>query len=246
MFEKSSASNMINIIDAIRNCNSNCYPDRYKSPLKTRNRIISVDELLRGKPLIDDWRDQKVLFISQAPSRQAWVDHELSSLDNSFFSDFLRPKIFPGLPLQEALEIWKNNVFWTHTANCYPYIFTEGRNENRDRSPDLKCANKYLDQIIYNMKPRLIVLMGFSSTKFFAKSLRELISSKKPYPSLEEILNWQKENQSTLLIKSKNGNSKYRAVAIPNAADWGVLSDSSRFGNKLVFQLIQEINNNFQ
>lgn len=96
------------------------------------------------------------------------------------------------------------------------------------------------------MKPRLIVLMGFSSTKFFAKSLRELISSKKPYPSLEEILNWQKENQSTLLVKSKNGSSKYNAVAIPHATDWGELSGSSRFGYKLVFQLIQEINNNFQ
>jgi len=95
VFEKSSASNMINIIDAIRNCNSNCYTDRYKSPLKTRNRIISVDELLRGKPLIDDWRDQKVLFISQAPSRQAWVDHELSSLENSFFFRFPSSKNFP-------------------------------------------------------------------------------------------------------------------------------------------------------
>ena len=245
MFENPPASNMINVIDAIRNCNSNCYTDRYKFPLKTRDRIISVDELLRGKPLIDDWRDQKVLFISQAPSKQAWVDHELSSLENSFFSDILLPKVSSDSP-KEAFEIWKNIVFWAHTANCYPYIFTEGRNENRDQLPDLRCANKYMDQIIYNMEPRLIVLMGVSSTKFFAKSLRELIGSKKAYPSLEEILNWQKENQSTLLIKSKNRNSKYRAVAIPHAANWGKLTDSSKFGYELFFQLIREIYTDFR
>lgn len=244
MSENSPAINMINVIETIRNCNSNCYTNRYKFPLKTRGRKISVGELFQGKPLIDDWRNQKVLFISQAPSKQAWVDHELSSLDNSFFSDFLLPKIFPNLPLKESFEIWKNIVFWTHTANCYPYIFTEGRNKGRDRLPDLKCANHYLDQIINNANPKLIVLMGGSSTKFFANSLRELIGSKKPYPSLKEILNWQKENQSTLLIKSKNRNSKYRAVAIPHAADWGKLNDSSRFGYKLVFQLIQVIYNN--
>ena len=245
MFENSPASNMINAIDAIRNCNLNCYTDRYKFPLKIRDRTISVDELLQGKPLIDDWRDQKVLFISQAPSKQAWIDHELSSLENSFFSDFLLPKLSPYSP-KEAFEIWKNIVFWAHTANCYPYIFTEGRNENRDQLPDLRCANKYLNQIIYNMKPRLIVLMGVSSTKFFAKSLRELIGSKKAYPSLEEILNWQKENQSTLLIKSKNGNSKYRAVAIPHAANRGKLTDSSKFGYELFFHLIREIYTDFR
>ena len=50
-----SASNMNDIIDAIRSCNQNCYKDRYKFPLPTSgNRTISVNELLQGKPLIDD------------------------------------------------------------------------------------------------------------------------------------------------------------------------------------------------
>lgn len=79
MSENSPAFNMINIIETIRNCNLNCYTNRYKFPLKTKNRTISVDELIRGKPLIDDWYDQKILFISQAPSKTAWADHELSS-----------------------------------------------------------------------------------------------------------------------------------------------------------------------
>ena len=242
MVENSPASNMINVIDAIRNCNSNCYTDLYKFPLKTRNRIISVDELLQGKPLIDDWRGQKVLFISQAPSRQAWVDHKLSSLENSFFTNYLLKKVFQGLPTKEAFEIWKKTVFWTHTANCYP----GSNNEGKDRSPDSTCADKYLDQIINNMNPKLIILMGLSSTKFFDTSLRELIGSKKA-PSLEEILNWQKENQSTLLIKSKNGNSKYRAVAIWHAAYYGKKpTDSSKFGYELAFRLIRETYDDFR
>ena len=69
---------MQNIINTIRNCNLKCYQDRYTSSIRTRKRRISVNELLQGKPLIDDWRNQKVLFISQAPSKQAWADNKLS------------------------------------------------------------------------------------------------------------------------------------------------------------------------
>ena len=81
---------MLEIIENIRNCNLNCYVEEYKEPLKTRfNRIISLEELMSGKPLIDDWRCQDILFISQAPSKQAWADNKLSSLENSFFTDFV-------------------------------------------------------------------------------------------------------------------------------------------------------------
>lgn len=241
MVENSSASKMVDIIDAVSSCNLNCYVDRYKYPLNTTN--ISDNELLQGKPLIDDWHGQKVLFISQAPSKQAWVNHELSSLENEFFTKHLLKKIFPSsLPTKDAFEIWKKTVFWTHTANCYP----GSNNEGKDKSPNSTCADKYLDQIINNMNPKLIVLMGLSSTKFFDKSLRELIGSKKA-PSLNDILNWQKENQSTLLIKSKNGNSKYRAVAILHAAyHWNNPTDSSKFGYELAFQLIRDTYNDFR
>ena len=237
-----SASNMNDIIDAIRSCNQNCYKDRYEFPLNTTgNRTISVNELLQGKPLIDDWRNQKILFISQAPSKQAWADNELSSLENIFFSEFLLPKVFPSLPLKEAFEIWKNTVFWAHTANCYPFIITDEPNKGRDRTPNLKCANRYFNPIINKIKPELVILMGWSSTQFFSKSLRELVGRKSGYPPLKDILNWQKNNQSTLLIKPKKGNSKYRAIAIPHAADWGKLSDTDKFSYELVFQKIREI-----
>ena len=75
--------------------------------------------------------------------------------------------------------MWKNTVFWMHTANCYPYIFSEGRSKGRDRMPNLKCANKYIGPIINKMKPEFIVLMGGSSTKYFAKPIRELIKVKR-------------------------------------------------------------------
>ena len=237
-------SSMLELISIIRNCNLSCYKDRYAFPLNTRNRTISVNELLKGKPLIDDWRNQRVLFISQAPSKQAWADHELSSLSNSFFLKRVLPKVFPSLPLNKAFEIWKSTVFWIHTANCYPFVFTEGRNKGRDRLPDLRCANRYLEWIINTMKPHLIILMGSTATKFFARSLRTLINSKKPYPSLEEILDWQKANQSALSIVSKSGISKYKTVVIPHAADWSKLSDTARFAYKLAFRLIREVQSN--
>ena len=242
MTENSSAFNMINIIETIRNCNLNCYTNRYKFPLKTKNRTISVDELIRGKPLIDDWCNQKVLFISQAPSKTAWADNELSSLNNSFFKDLLL-KIFPDLPLNESLAIWKKIVFWTHTANCYP---GKSSDANGDEKPNSICSDKYLDQIMDNMNPKLIVLMGLSSTKFFDTSIRELIGSKKA-PSLKEIINWQKENQSTLLIKSKNGKSKYRAIAIYHAAyRYEKGKDLSKFGFELANRLIRDTYNDFR
>lgn len=232
---------MFELINDVRNCDLDCYKERYTFPLRTRNRTINVNELLKGKPLIDDWRNQKVLFISQAPSKQAWADHELSSLSNSFFLRRVVPKVFQKLPVEKAFEIWKSIVFWIHTANCYPFVFTEGRKKGRDRLPELRCANRYLDRIINTMKPQLIILMGSTATKFFAKSLRTLINSKKPYPSLEEILDWQKANQSALSIVSKSGISKYKAVAIPHAADWGKLSDAARFAYELAFRLIGEV-----
>jgi uracil-DNA glycosylase len=238
MIENSPAFNMINIIETIRNCNLNCYTNRYTSPLPAKNRTIRVDELIRGKPLIDDWRDQKVIFISQAPSKTAWADHELSTLNNSFFKDFLLPKIFPDLRLDESLEIWRKIVFWTHTSNCYPGKLVDA---DGDEEPNSICSDEYLDQIIDNMNPKLIVLMGLSATKFFDTSLRELIGSKKA-PSLKEIINWQKENQSTLLIKSKNGNSKYKAVAIYHAAyRYWKGKDLSKFGFELANRLILDI-----
>lgn len=231
------------IIRGIRNCKLSCYTHRYKYNLNTKinNKIrtITVEELKNAKPLIDDWSGQHILFISQAPSKQAWVDGELSSLNNRFFSEILLPKIYPQEELTVALSKWRNSIFWVHTANCYPFVYTKDHNKNRDRLPDLRCANMYLDSIINTMKPKLIILMSGISTRFFANSIRRLIKSEKLYPSLEEILNWQRLNQSSLSVASKSLPAiEYKAVAIGHVVN--PPSDDGIFARELVVKLIQE------
>lgn len=205
-------SKMESIINEIRDCKLDCYKNKYDNPLRTNNnRIITTDELMKGKPLIDEWRRQDILFISQSPSRQAWADSELSSKKNSFLMKILLPKFFPNRDLDTALKVWKFKVFWIHSADCYPYVFINGRNKNRDRLPNMKCANKYLDRVLFNMQPRFIILMSWCSTKYFANSIKHQIGSKRVYPSLEEILEWQYKNKEFLKVKAKNELNIYEA-----------------------------------
>ncbi|MCQ6963682.1 hypothetical protein [Methanolobus chelungpuianus] len=246
-YTKDSLKNeaMQDIIKEIRTCDLACYTDRYTFPLNSRingkQRQISVDELINGSPLVDDWRGQPVLFVSQAPSKQAWVDNELSSQNNSFLTDFLLPKIYPNQNLSEALEHWKQLVFWVHTANCYPFVHTTGRSKGRDKAPDLRCANKYLDRVVNNMKPELIILMGGSSTKFFSSSIRLLTENRKHYPPLKDVLEWQYSNGNKLMISSKNGSKEYRSIVIPHAANWDQLNENEKYAYDLVFQSLKDI-----
>jgi hypothetical protein len=231
---KNKSNEMLKIIHEIRNCNQGCYLDRYVHSLNTRVngqiRKISIQELRQGRPLIDDWRNQSVLLISQAPSKQAWVDHKLSSLENSFFSEFLLPRIFPGETVTEAIEKWKQTVFWIHTANCYPFA-RKVKNRWRDKLPNLICANKYMSRIVNVFKPELIILMSRSSTQFFACSIKKLIksNSKSYYPSLNSIIEWQFENKSMLTIYPKNEDTQYFAIAVPHAVNWHDLNEKERY-----------------
>ncbi|MCD4807159.1 MAG: hypothetical protein K8R13_06230 [Methanococcoides sp.] len=231
------------IIEEVRNCNLACYSSKYTFPLNTRTngkrRTISVEELKNGKPLIDNWRNQPVLFISQAPSKQAWVDNELSSLNNSFLTDFLLPKVYPDQSLNEALEQWKQVVFWVHTANCYPFVHTDGRSKGRDKAPDLRCVNRYLDRFVNTMKPELIVLMGGSSTRFFSRAIKSTINSNKNYPPLRDILEWQYANKEGLIVRSKSGNDEYGSVIIPHAANWDKLNENEKYAYDLVFESLR-------
>ncbi|MCM1986861.1 uracil-DNA glycosylase family protein [Methanococcoides seepicolus] len=225
---------MREIIKEVRNCNLNCYREEYKKPLKTLfNRIISVEELMNGRPLIDDWRSQDILFISQAPSKQAWVDNELSSLDNSFFTDFLLKKIYPNNNSSVAIEKWKQNVFWIHTANCYP-----GKGEGGDKVPNMDCAEMYFDKIIETMNPKLIILMGLSATKFFTE-YRRLSDINKKSPRLKDILYLQYDKQKPFFVDSKDGTNQYETIVIPHAANLTKLSESGIFAyNLLIDSLI--------
>jgi len=231
---------MKNIINRIRNCKENCYKNRYAFDLKTSGgRIITKEELLLAQPLIDDWRKQKILLISQAPSKQAFVDGELSSLENNFLASFLLPKIFPLLSAPDEIKLFRKKVFWLHTSNCYPFVRSQKR--KRDRMPDLRCANKYMGEVIDRLHPEFIILMGGSATKYFCNDIRKGINSQKSYPSLEEILSWQYKRKSYLKIGSKtNPEKKYRSVVVPHAADWDKLDVVARYGYMRVFEMIKD------
>lgn len=230
---------MKNIINEIRGCNLDCYRNRYVNPLRTNNnRVITTEEVKMGKPLIDDWRGQDILFISQSPSKQAWADNVLSSEKNNFLVKFLLPKVFPNYDIKTALNIWNAKVFWIHSANCYPYVFTNGTNKGRDRLPNLRCANKYINGILINMQPRLIILMSGSATKYFANSIKYQIGSAKTYPSLAEILEWQYMNKDFLKVKAKKGQISYEALAIPHAAYWGKLNDYEKYAYSKIIQVL--------
>lgn len=221
---------MREIIKGIRNCNLNCYREEYKKPLQTlHNRTIRVEELMNGRPLIDDWRGQKILFISQAPSKQAWADNKLSSLDNSFFTGYLLKEIYPNDNSSIAIEKWKQNVFWIHTANCYP-----GKGKGGDKAPnDLKCAEMYFDKIIETMNPKLIILMGLSATKFFTKHKR-LLGIDRKSPCLKDIVYAQHGKRNPFLIDSKDATTQYEAIVIPHAANLAKLDENGKFAYNLL------------
>lgn len=201
-------------------------------------RVITKEELLAAKPLVDDWRQQPILFISQAPSKQAFVDGELSSLKNSFLSNFLLPKIFSLFSAPDAIKLFRKKVFWLHTSNCYPFVYSKIR--RRDKLPDLRCANKYIGEVIDKMCPQFIILMGGSSTKYFCNDIRKGINSKKSYPSLGEILSWQYKTKSYLKIGSKTKpEKKYRSIVVPHAADWDKLDIEAQYGYMRVFEMIK-------
>ncbi len=233
--------NINETIKSIRSCQEGCYKDRYIKSLPTlKNRIISVDELKRALPLVDDYRGQKILFISQAPSKQAWADGQLSTEKNAFLTEFLLPKVFKGMKISEALEIWKKRVFWLHTANCYPFVFLDGKNKNRDMPPDQKCANKYFELVVEGINPELIVLMGGSALIYFSASIKTQVDCKYKDPGIGEVVNWQYSSGMRLRIKTKNKEKTYEAIAVKHAV-WDSLTVEQKKAYETFFQAIRDI-----
>ncbi|KXS43911.1 MAG: hypothetical protein AWU59_838 [Methanolobus sp. T82-4] len=225
---------MAEIVDRIRNCNLGCYRHEYTASLRTRgNRVISVEELKNGKPLVDDWRGQNILFISQAPSKQAWADNELSSRDNSFLVNLLFPKVYPHD--DSPVEKWQKSVFWLHTSNCYP-----GKaNGEGDNAPDPEdCAAVYFDEVINAMKPECIVLMGKYATQHFTKSHRLSLSTKRTKPPLKDILKYQHECQRPLLITSEDGTCLYETIVLKHARNKSI-STSEKFAIGLAIKALK-------
>ena len=209
---------MIELIAKIENCEENCYCDRYTRELRTKNRVISIEELKAGKPLVDSWRGQEILFISQAPSKQAWADEVLNSEDNEFLTNILLRRMNRIIARNKTeavtFQTWFSKVFWIHVANCYPFVNAK----NRDRIPDMRCSNKWLSKVIENINPKCIILMGRSATRLFNNSISKQIGIEKTYPSLKEILRWQYLNKSLLKVTLEYSITEYPVVVLPHAA----------------------------
>ncbi len=242
--EKDSAenTNITSIIKNIRSCNLDCYKDRYIRNLKTRSRVITKEELLSAKPLIDDWRNQKILFISQSPSKQAFADGVLNSKENEFLINSLLRKLFKEQ--EDGFKIWKSCVFWVHYSNCYPFAERTKTNMLQDCRPYSKCANKYLEMIIESMNPKIIVLMGWFSTHFFASSIRNEIKSSSTYPSLSEILKYQMDKKSFFTLMPPKTNKQYKGVIIPHTANRQKKSPHDRYSFDFASESILSIYNN--
>jgi len=230
------------IIKNICSCNLDCYKDRYTHDLKTRGRVITKEELLSAKPLIDDWRNQKILFVSQSPSKQAFADRVLNSKENDFLMNSLLKKLFKEQ--EDVFKIWKSCVFWVHYSNCYPFAERTKTNMLQDLRPNSKCANKYLGMIIESMNPEIIVLMGWFSTRFFASSIRNEIKSSSTYPSLSEILKYQMDKKSFFILMPPKTNKKYKGVIIPHTANWKKESPHDRYSFDFASESILSIYNN--
>lgn len=133
-----------------------------KNWILTREGHKRVQEILEQQkpctPLIDEDRkfliqgcQQSILFVSEAPSCDAWEKHVLVDKRNNFLMEDLLPY------LQISLEEFEKYFFWVHYSNCFPGL-------REDRSPkkpkNSKCFDKYTVNFIKKIKWKAIILMG--------------------------------------------------------------------------------------
>ena len=101
------------------------------------------------------------------------LDGGLVSTDNNFLINNLLP-VF-GL-LKEDLDIFKENVFWIHTCNCYPWYRESidnksGKPKRSDKRPNKtqikNCLGQWKDKLLKIDSLNAVVLMGEPSTRLF-------------------------------------------------------------------------------
>ena len=139
---------MHEIAQEIRNCKDTCFKNRYLDG-EYKNKIFSKKQMSSIKPLVYAPDKPKILLISQAPSLQAWLnglnnkfeDGGLVSEDNEFLINDLLPAF--GLT-KNTLNIFKKNVFWIHSCNCYPFFKRNTKGTRRDYHPNKTQVNKCL------------------------------------------------------------------------------------------------------
>lgn len=130
----------------------------------------------------------KVLFISQAPSLQAWIngyqntaeDGGLVSTQNEFFVNNILEVFGLG---EKDIDLFRNNVFWVHSCNCYPWFRWQKKKDSKGREKSIRqdnrptkgqvknCLGKWLKDIIQLKDLKAVVLMGEPATYLFEEKL---------------------------------------------------------------------------
>ncbi len=168
------------IAEEIRNCNKKCFVDLYQDTVYANKTWVKT-EIDSIKPLVYGPEKPKVLLISQAPSLQAWLNGRVSdSPDGGLVSaknNFLINDLLPAFGLSgKDLDLFRENVFWVHTCNCYPWYREymrkkSGKKERYDRVPNdteiENCLGRWIDSLTKIDSLNAIVLMGEPATRLF-------------------------------------------------------------------------------
>ena len=166
---------MHEIAKEIRHCTQRCFVDRYEST-DYRGRHWSAARIAQGTPLVWSPDGPRVVLVSQAPSLQAW----LNGIDNpspcgglvSQSNEFLVDDLLPALGLSARdIDVFRDNVFWIHTCNCYPWF--RRYDVRQDRKPTQgeaqQCLGRWCQRVTSIPSVKGLVLMGDASTYVFPK-----------------------------------------------------------------------------
>lgn len=164
------------IAEEIRECKKKCFVELYQDYEYEKKKEIDCI-----KPLVYGAEKPKILLISQAPSLQAWLNGKISnspdgglvSTENNFLINDLLPCF--GLTKND-INLFKENVFWIHTCNCYPWfkLYNDkktGKSTRYDHKPAKKeikkCLGQWKDKLLKIDSLNAVVLMGEPSTCLF-------------------------------------------------------------------------------
>lgn len=140
--------------------------------IRSNNRHCSRYSKLANNlpPLFQKYSNsQKIMLISQAPSKNAHSNYDLNTVENDFFERMIN---IIGISAKE----FQNKIYWTHYCKCYP-----GPAEGGDKIPNKFCANKFLEKEIAEINPKCIIAMGRLSVKWLLNKCLQ--------KSIEEALN---------------------------------------------------------
>ena len=147
----------MNILTEIKNCRAENYGNVKCSRSHELPAILP--------PLLQEYvPTEKILWVSQAPSRIAHFNYKLNDLGNDFFKHMISEI---GITQQR----FQKKIYWTHFCKCYP-----GRAQGGDKVPNSVCARIFLLQEISEVRPSLIILMGRLAVKWLLhKNLKQAI-----------------------------------------------------------------------